>query len=180
MTISELPSTILGAVSTTSIVLILIATSMSMSWIMAYENIPSDITNFLLSTSSNPIVIMIIINRILLFAGVFMDMTPAVLIFTPIFLPVASDIGIDPAHFGIIMILNLGIGLCTPPVGSVLFVGVGVAGDDHSKGHPTSVTSFPCHVGCLTDRNPGAEAQYLASGSFWLLRDAVKVTTSPL
>ncbi len=133
LSLADLPSTILGAISTTSIVLILIATSMSMSWIMAFENIPSDITGFLLTTSNNPIVIMIIINLILLFVGVFMDMTPAVLIFTPIFLPVATEIGIDPVHFGIIMILNLCIGLCTPPVGSVLFVGVGVAGTTIQK-----------------------------------------------
>ena len=71
--------------------------------------------------------ILIIINLILLFVGIFMDMTPAVLIFTPIFLPIVTQMGIDPIHFGIIMILNLCIGLCTPPVGSVLFVGCGVA-----------------------------------------------------
>jgi len=69
----------------------------------------------------------LIINLLLLFVGIFMDMTPAVLIFTPIFLPVVTKLGIDPVHFGIIMVLNLCIGLCTPPVGSVLFVGVGIA-----------------------------------------------------
>ena len=72
-------------------------------------------------------VILLIINLILLAVGIFMDMTPAVLIFTPIFLPVVTRLGMDPVHFGIIMILNLCIGLCTPPVGSVLFVGVGIA-----------------------------------------------------
>ena len=133
VTVRDLPQVFLSAVGTTSIVMILIATSISMSWIMAFENIPQDITSFLLATSDNPIVIMIIINLILLFVGVFMDMTPAVLIFTPIFLPVATQIGIDPVHFGIIMILNLCIGLCTPPVGSVLFVGVGVAGTTIQK-----------------------------------------------
>ena len=101
---------------------------MSMSWIMAYENIPQNITEFLLSISDNKIVILLIINLTLLFVGVFMDMTPAVLIFTPIFLPVVTALGMDPVHFGIIMVLNLTIGLCTPPVGSVLFVGVGVGG----------------------------------------------------
>ena len=73
------------------------------------------------------IVILLIINLLLLFVGIFMDMTPAVLIFTPIFLPVVTKLGLDPVHFGIIMVLNLCIGLCTPPVGSVLFVGVGIA-----------------------------------------------------
>ena len=71
--------------------------------------------------------VIILINIILLIVGIFMDMTPAVLIFTPIFLPVVMELGIDPVHFGIIMVLNLCIGLCTPPVGAVLFIGVGVA-----------------------------------------------------
>uniref|UniRef100_UPI00359413FF TRAP transporter large permease subunit n=1 Tax=Aquiflexum sp. TaxID=1872584 RepID=UPI00359413FF len=82
----------------------------------------------LLSVSDNIFVILILINLILLFVGIFMDMTPAVLIFTPIFLPIVIELGVDPVHFGIIMILNLCIGLCTPPVGSVLFLGVQVAG----------------------------------------------------
>jgi len=72
-------------------------------------------------------IILLIINLILLIVGIFMDITPAVLIFTPIFLPVVTALGIDPVHFGIILVLNLCIGLCTPPVGSILFVGVGVA-----------------------------------------------------
>ncbi len=124
---SDLPEIFLGAVATTAIVMLLIGTSMSMSWIMAYENIPQNITEFMLSISDNKIVILFIINLLLLFVGIFMDMTPAVLIFTPIFLPVVTNLGMDPTHFGIIMVLNLCIGLCTPPVGSVLFVGVGVA-----------------------------------------------------
>lgn len=124
----ELPNILLNSVGTTAIVMLLIGTSMSMSWIMAYENIPQNITEFLLGISDNKIVILLIINLTLLFVGVFMDMTPAVLIFTPIFLPVVTALGMDPVHFGIIMVLNLTIGLCTPPVGSVLFVGVGVGG----------------------------------------------------
>jgi tripartite ATP-independent transporter DctM subunit len=119
---------LLRSVGTTAIVMLLIATSMSMSWIMAFENIPQNITDLLLSVSDNKVVILLIINLTLLFVGIFMDMTPAVLIFTPIFLPVVKSLGVDPTHFGIIMVINLCIGLCTPPVGSVLFVGVGVAG----------------------------------------------------
>ena len=92
-----------------------------------YENIPQMVTDSLLSISDNKWAVLILINLILLFVGIFMDMTPAVLIFTPIFLPVVTSLGIDPVHFGIIMVLNLCIGLCTPPVGSVLFIGVGVA-----------------------------------------------------
>lgn len=131
--VSDMPDILLHAVSTTAIVMLLIGTSMSMSWIMAFENIPQQITALLLSVSDSPVVILLIINFILLFVGVFMDMTPAVLIFTPIFLPVVQEMGMDPVHFGIIMVLNLSIGLCTPPVGSVLFVGVGVAGTSIQK-----------------------------------------------
>lgn len=129
----ELPDILLKSVQTTAIVMLLIGTSMSMSWIMAYENIPQSITDILLSVSDNKFVILLIINMILLFVGVFMDMTPAVLIFTPIFLPVVTKLGMDPTHFGIVMVLNLCIGLCTPPVGSVLFVGIGIAGTTIQK-----------------------------------------------
>lgn len=125
--LQDLPKILLDSVGTTAIIMLLIGTSMSMSWIMAYENIPQAITDFLLSISDNKVVILIIINLLLLFVGVFMDMTPAVLIFTPIFLPIVTKLGMDPIHFGIVMVLNLCIGLCTPPVGSILFVGVSVA-----------------------------------------------------
>ena len=127
ITIGDLPNILVNSVSTTAIVMLLIGTSISMSWIMSYENIPQSITETLIGISDNKIVILLIINMILLFVGIFMDMTPAVLIFTPIFLPVVTELGMDPTHFGIIMVLNLCIGLCTPPVGSVLFIGVGVA-----------------------------------------------------
>ena len=133
VSLQDLPANFLNATPTTAIVMLLIGTSMSMSWIMAYENIPQDITALLLSISDNKYVILFIINLILLFVGVFMDMTPAVLIFTPIFLPVVTNLGMDPTHFGIIMVMNLCIGLCTPPVGSVLFVGVGIAGTTIQK-----------------------------------------------
>lgn len=127
ITFPKLPQILLDSSATTAIVMLLIGSSMCMSWALSYENIPQDISTGLLSLSDNKIVILLIINLLLLFVGIFMDMTPAVLIFTPIFLPVVTKLGIDPVHFGIIMVLNLCIGLCTPPVGSVLFVGVGVA-----------------------------------------------------
>lgn len=127
LTVKELPKVFLDSVMTTAIVMLLIATSIAMSWVMSFEEIPQTVTELLLSVSDNKIIILLMINAILLFVGVFMDMTPAVLIFTPIFLPIVMELGIDPIHFGIIMILNLSIGLCTPPVGTVLFVGVGVA-----------------------------------------------------
>ncbi|UJP65858.1 TRAP transporter large permease [Mongoliitalea daihaiensis] len=126
--LKELPAILLKSSETTAIVMLLIATSMSMSWVMSSEDIPQSISASLLSLSDNIFVILLMINLILLFVGIFMDMTPAVLIFTPIFLPIVTALGVDPVHFGIIMILNLCIGLCTPPVGSVLFLGVQVSG----------------------------------------------------
>jgi tripartite ATP-independent transporter DctM subunit len=133
ITLKTLPSILLKSSITTAIVMFLIGASMSMSWVLSYENIPEMISNGILSLSDNKIVILLLINFTLLFVGIFMDMTPAVLIFTPIFLPIVTQLGIDPVHFGIIMILNLCIGLCTPPVGSVLFVGVGVANTSIQK-----------------------------------------------
>jgi tripartite ATP-independent transporter DctM subunit len=94
---------------------------------MSYEDLPSLINEIILGFSDNPIIIILIINTILLLVGIFMDMTPAVLIFTPIFLPIVTATGMDPLHFGIMMIMNLCIGLCTPPVGSVLFVGCSIS-----------------------------------------------------
>ena len=124
----DLPKIILDSVITTSIVLLLIGISVGMSWAMTNADIPYTISDALMSVSENPFVILLIINIILLIVGVFMDMTPAVLIFTPIFLPIATNLGMDPVHFGIMMVFNLCIGLCTPPVGSALFVGCSVAG----------------------------------------------------
>ncbi len=125
--IRDLPDILLKSVRVTSIVLLLVAASIGMSWAMSFANIPQNVSEGLLSISTNKIVILLIINLILLFVGIFMDMTPAVLIFTPIFLPVVVDLGIDPVHFGIIMVVNLTVGLCTPPVGSLLFIGCSVA-----------------------------------------------------
>lgn len=129
----KLKKVLVDSVGTISLVMLLIAMSIAMSWVMSYENIPQEVTSALLGFSDNPFVVIILINLILLFVGIFMDMTPAVLIFTPIFLPVATAMGIDPVHFGVIMILNLCIGLCTPPVGAVLFIGVGVANTSIQK-----------------------------------------------
>lgn len=127
ITFKDLPQILLSTSATTAIVLLLVGTSIGMSWILAYESIPQNVSMALIGLTDNKILILLIINLILLAVGVFMDITPAVLIFTPIFLPIAVQLGVDPTHFGIIMVLNLCIGLCTPPVGTVLFVGVGVA-----------------------------------------------------
>lgn len=107
-------------------ILFLIATSTIMSYVMSYSGIPAAISQMLLSASSNKYIILLIMNLFLLFMGMFLDLTPAVLIFTPIFLPIINSIGMSPVHFGIMFILNLGIGSVTPPVGSCLFVGCAV------------------------------------------------------
>jgi tripartite ATP-independent transporter DctM subunit len=124
--VKDLPRILLRAAKTTSVVMILIGASQAMSWALAYEQVPQKVSEALLEISSNPIAIFLIINLLLLVVGIFMDMTPAVLIFTPIFLPVVVGLGMDPVHFGILMITNLCIGLCTPPVGTCLFVGCSV------------------------------------------------------
>ena len=124
--INELSSIILSSTKTSSIVLLLVTCSICMSWVMSFENIPQALSLFILNISGNKLIVLMMINLILLFVGIFMDITPAVLIFTPIFLPIIKSIGIDPIQFGIMMVLNLCIGLCTPPVGSVLFVGIAV------------------------------------------------------
>ncbi len=118
---------LLKSAETTAIVMFLVGASVAMSWLLAFHNIPTQVAEFLLQLSDNPLVILLIINIVLLLVGSFMDMTPAVLIFTPIFLPVAVQLGMSPLHFGIMIVLNLSIGLCTPPVGSVLFVSCAIA-----------------------------------------------------
>ena len=123
----DLPQILLDSAATTAVVLLLIAVSVAMSWVMAYVNLPQAISAGV-GGFDNPLVVFLLINVVLLVVGTFMDMTPAVLIFTPIFLPLVVALGMDPVQFGIVMVLNLCVGLCTPPVGSVLFVGVGVAG----------------------------------------------------
>jgi tripartite ATP-independent transporter DctM subunit len=122
----DLPEILLETGITTAVVMLLIGASSGMSWIMTMANIPQSISAALLGLSENPVVILLTINVLLLCVGTFMDMTPAILIFTPIFLPVVTSLGMHPVHFGIIMIANLCIGLCTPPVGTCLFIGCGV------------------------------------------------------
>ncbi|MGO4108284.1 TRAP transporter large permease [Paenibacillus sp. YAF4_2] len=111
---------------TVSMVLFLIAASAAFSWVLAYLQVPGMITDWMLNISDNPIIILLIINIVLLLLGAPMDMAPLILIMTPILLPVVTSIGMDPVHFGIILMLNLGIGLLTPPVGTVLFVGAAI------------------------------------------------------
>ena len=127
ISVKDLPTILLRSVITSTIVLLLVGTSIGLSWVMSYQEIPQEVSNGLLALSENKFVILIIINILLLLVGIFMDLSPAVLIFTPIFLPIVTNIGVDPIHFGIIMILNLSIGLCTPPVGTLLFIGCSIS-----------------------------------------------------
>lgn len=122
----DLPGIIVKSAETTGIVLFLIAASTGMAWMLAYSGLPGAIAEGLLTISDNPLLLLLLINVILLIIGAFLDITPAILIFTPILLPVATALGISEVHFGMILILNLSIGLCTPPVGTVLFVGAAV------------------------------------------------------
>ena len=131
--IADLPRIFLKAAKTTSVVMILVGTSQAMGWVLAYEQIPQSVSSALLAISENKYAILLIINLLLLIVGTFMDMTPAVLIFTPILWPVVSKLGIEPIHFGIFMIANLCIGLCTPPVGTCLFIGCGVGNTTIAK-----------------------------------------------
>ncbi|HDG62277.1 MAG TPA: TRAP transporter large permease [Thermotoga sp.] len=111
------------SVKTISAVMFLIASASAFGWLLAYLKIPDAIASAVLSFSSNKYLILLLINIILLLLGMIMDMAPLILITTPIFLPIVTKVGVDPIHFGIIMLMNLGIGLCTPPVGNTLFVG---------------------------------------------------------
>ena len=124
--LKEIPQILKESAEMTGIIIFLIGVSSIMSWVMAFTNIPSLVSEGLLSISDNKFVILFIINVILLIVGTFMDMTPACLIFTPIFLPVCTALGMNTIHFGIMMIFNLCIGTITPPVGTTLFVGVKV------------------------------------------------------
>lgn len=124
--LKDIPALLKDSAEMTGIIIFLIGVSSIMSWVMAFTNIPTLVSNGLLAISDSKIVILLMINIILLIVGTFMDMTPACLIFTPIFLPVCTALGMNTIHFGIMLIFNLCIGTITPPVGTTLFVGVKV------------------------------------------------------
>ncbi|MBB5278573.1 tripartite ATP-independent transporter DctM subunit [Rhizobium rosettiformans] len=117
---------ILGAVKTTSLVLLVIGMAAAFAWLMSFLQVQVTLIQLVKSVSDNPMVVLLLITVALLVLGTFMDMAPLVIITTPVFLPIVQAFGIDPVHFGVIMILNAGIGLITPPVGTVLFVGCAV------------------------------------------------------
>ncbi|WP_323710666.1 TRAP transporter large permease [Mammaliicoccus lentus] len=124
--LKELPQIMIEAVEMTGVIMFLIAASSAMSFTMSFIKIPDALSSFVLSISDNPIIILLIINIILLLIGTVMDISPAILIFTPIFLPIVTELGVDPIHYGMFLILNLCIGTITPPVGTGLFVGASV------------------------------------------------------
>lgn len=117
-----------NSLSTIAMVVAIIATSSSFAWMMSYLQVPRMITNTLLGISENPIIILLLVNLVLLLLGMIMDMAPLILIATPILLPVVTNVGMNPITFGVVMMLNLGVGLLTPPVGSTLFVGCSIGG----------------------------------------------------
>ena len=118
----------INAVKTTAMILLIIGAAGSFGWLLAVMEVPVQLSTALLTISENPLIMLLIVNLILLMLGTFMDMSPLIVITTPIFLPVMVGIGMDPVQFGIMLILNLGLGLVTPPVGTVLFVTCAVGG----------------------------------------------------
>lgn len=126
--VGDLPRILIDATLTTAIVMLLVGVSTIMAWVMAFSGIPGAISSGLLGLTDSPTMILILIMVILLIVGTFMDPTPAILIFVPIFLPIVTTFGVDPIHFGIMVTFNLCLGTITPPVGNVLFVGARVAG----------------------------------------------------
>ena len=123
----ELYTILVDSAKLSAIIMFLIGASNIMAWVMSFTEIPALIANAVLGLSDNPIIILLAINLLLLFVGTFMDLTPAILIFTPILLPVCQALGMTPLHFGIMLTFNLSIGTITPPVGNILFVGIKVA-----------------------------------------------------
>lgn len=131
-----------NSAKTSGIILFLIAASSAMSFVMAYSGVPAAISNALLGISTNKVVIFILMNLILMVIGMFMDITPAILIFTPIFLPIARSFGMTDIQFGVMLIFNMCLGNVTPPVGSVLFVGCGIGKVSIEKVTPKLIPYF--------------------------------------
>lgn len=145
----DIPSILLQCAKTTSIVMLLIGASMGMSWLLTYQEIPQSISSGMFELTQNKYALLLMMNVMLLLAGTFMDMTPAILIFTPIFLPVTTALGMSPVHFGMMLIVNLSIGLCTPPVGTSLFVGCSVGKTTLAEVVPKMIPFFGAMVVAL-------------------------------
>jgi tripartite ATP-independent transporter DctM subunit len=151
-----------AAVRTTAMVMIVIGAAAAFGWLLALLQAPQQLADLLKSITENPLLLLLLINIVLLLLGTFMDMAPLIIITTPIFLPMAQDLGMDPVHFGIMLLLNLGIGLVTPPVGSVLFVGCAVGGVPIER---TVRTIWPFYLAMLVAL---ALIIYIPGISLWL------------
>lgn len=127
LTVKSFMKILVSSACTSGIILFLISASSAMSFVMAYSGIPAAISEGIMSISTNKYVILLLMNIILMVVGMFMDITPAILIFTPIFLPIAQSLGMTDIQFGVMLIFNMCLGNITPPVGSVLFVGCGIS-----------------------------------------------------
>ena len=153
---------VMGAVRTTAMVLLVIGTAASFGWLMAFLQVQTLMIAAISAISDNPIIVLLVINVILLLLATFMDMAPMVIISTPVLLPVVKAFGIDPVHFGVVMILNAGIGLNTPPVGTVLFVGCAVGGISIREAMRTIWPFFGASIAVLL------AVTYIPSLSLWL------------
>ncbi|MEO5741521.1 MAG: TRAP transporter large permease, partial [Vicinamibacterales bacterium] len=158
----KLPDILLRSAKTTAVVMLLIGTSQAMSWALSFERVPQTAGEALLGLSQNPVIVLMIINVLLLVVGTFMDMTPATLIFTPILLPAVIALGVDPVHFGIILITNLCIGICTPPVGTALFLACSVGDTTIAHVLPRAIPFFIAMVIALL------LITYIPAISLWL------------
>jgi len=162
LTVRTLLGSILNAAVGTAVVMLMVGVSMTMSWLLASTGSVQALGNAITGVSSNPYVLLLLMNVLLLVLGTFLDITPGLLIFTPIFLPVAMKLGISPVHFGIIMTFNLCIGIATPPVGSTLFVAARVANVPLAQLTRPLLPMFACMIVAL------ALVTYVPALSLWL------------
>ncbi|MET0359123.1 MAG: TRAP transporter large permease [Pararhizobium sp.] len=153
---------VLGAARTTSMVLLVIGTAAAFGWLMAFLQVQTLMIAAISAISDNPLIVLLVINIILLLLGTFMDMAPMVIIATPVLLPVVKAFGVDPVHFGVVVILNAGIGLNTPPVGTVLFVGCAVGGISIREAMKTIWPFFGASIAVLL------LVTYIPALSLWL------------
>jgi tripartite ATP-independent transporter DctM subunit len=162
LTLRTLLASVLNAAVGTAVVMLMVGVSMTMSWLLASTGSVQALGNAITAMSSNPYVLLLLLNLLLLVLGTFLDITPGLLIFTPIFLPVAMKLGISPVHFGIIMTFNLCIGIATPPVGSTLFVAARVANVPLAQLTRPLLPMFACMIVALM------LVTYVPALSLWL------------
>lgn len=145
----DVPGLMIKSVTTSAVALYIVGVASVVSWVINVDNIPAKIIQFLNTSVSNKVLVIIIINLILFAVGCFMDLVPAMLLFAPIFLPVVTNLGISPMQFGVIMTINLGIGLLTPPVGNCLFVAAGITEKSTFQLFKSALPFILCNIVCL-------------------------------